>query len=104
MRVVSIDSKMPFKFNGPRTYNRVSEGLTFLAGVVMTFWVPTLMYCLVIGQLLPLYSMVFTQTVGAAFGVFMHKKQFNGYLSCVPVNHLPDVPKIAYICGTKKAA
>lgn len=104
MRVVSIDSKMPFKFNRPRARNRVPEGLTFPAGVVMTFWVPTLMYCLVTGQVLPLYSMVFTQMLGAALGVFMYKKQSNDYLSCVPVNHLPNVPKIAYSCGTKKVA
>jgi hypothetical protein len=103
MRVVSIDSKMPFKFNRLRAHNRVSEGLIFLAGIVI-WWAPSLVYSLVSGQTLLLCLVGFTQALGAVLGVFVYMNQSSDYLSCVPVNHRPDVPNVAAIHEAKKIA
>jgi hypothetical protein len=104
MSVIPIDSRKRFRFNGPRAHNKVLEGLKILADVVTTFWVTVLTYNFFGGHVLPFYLTVFTQTFGFALGVFLYKKHPITYLSCLPVNHIPDIPKIAYIHDMKKAA
>jgi hypothetical protein len=83
--VESFDSRMPVKFCGPRTRQRVPEGVRFSTGVVLTCWVPTLLLCFAISQALPLYLLVCVMTLGTLLGVWMYKKQPGGFLFCIPV-------------------
>jgi hypothetical protein len=104
MGVVLIDSKMPFKFNGPRSYRGVPEGIKFLVGATLTNWAPVLLYCYVTGEMLPFYSILCSQVLGAALGILMYKKQPGEWLSCVPVDLIPDIPSGAQIYDERKAA
>lgn len=104
MSVVQMNSKTQFRFTGPGARNKVLVGLIFLADFVLTFWALALMYCLVISESRTLYPMIFIQTLGVSAGVFMYYKRSRGYLSCMPVNYKPDVPKTATIYEMKKAA
>jgi hypothetical protein len=97
MRVIPIRSKMMFKDFDPRTDARVSEGVKFLCGVMLTLWCPPLMACLVLGHAMPLYWMLATETMGALWGVTMYNKPSSGSFSCVPVNyvsHVVGIPKV----------
>lgn len=104
MSVVQMNPKMQFRFTGPGARNKVLTGLLFLADFVLTFWVPALVYCLVIYESRTFYPMAFIQPLGVLLGVFMYYKRSRGYLSCVPVNYKPDVPKTATIYEMKKVA
>jgi hypothetical protein len=70
----------------------------------MAFWLPALLYCIFNEEPWPFSLMVLTQTLGVLWGVFMYRKQFGDYLSCVPYTHKPDVPKKASVHEIKKAA
>lgn len=103
MKVESIDSRMPFKFCGPRT-SEVSEGIKLLAGVVLTWWAPSLLYCSVIGQVFPFYLTACTQAVGVLLGLWMYKRQSERNLSCVPRRRIPNIPSGPHIRVMDKAA
>lgn len=94
MRVIPIRSRMLFKDFSPRAQATVSEGARFLAGAVLTCWVPTLMFCYVIGQALPFYLTVCNEALGVLYGLFLYKKTWSGIASCVPVTHRPDVVSV----------
>ena len=92
MKVESIRSRMMFKDYDPRAQEKVPEGVKFLAGAALNLWVPTLMYCYVISQILPFYFMVFIEALGVLLGVLMYQKSADEVApSCVPVNHVTGV-------------
>jgi hypothetical protein len=93
MKVVPIRSKLLFGNFYPRAHELTSEGMKFLAGVALTFWAPTLLFCYVIGQFLPFYLMSCNQALGVLLGILMYNKPSNGILSCVPVNRMGS-PKL----------
>jgi hypothetical protein len=103
MKVESIDSRMPFKFCGPRT-REASEGIKLLAGVVLTWWLPSLLYCSVTGQTFPFYLIAGTQAFGVLLGVWMYARPSKSMPSCVPIISIPNVPSGPYIRAMDKAA
>jgi hypothetical protein len=104
MKVESIDSKMPFKFCGPRTPERVPEGVKFFSAAALTFWVPILLYCVVIGQAQPLFVMVSNEALGVLIGVLLYKRQPGDTLSCVPKHSNADALRDADDREYRKAA
>lgn len=104
MKVESIDSRMPIKFCGPRAQEKLPEGVKLLAGVALTLWTPSLFYCLVTGQILPLYVVACNQALGVLLGVWMYERQPRGLASCVPANRIPNVPSGPPIREMDKAA
>jgi hypothetical protein len=97
MRVIPIRSKMMFRDFNPRTKESVSEGAKFLCGATLTFWGPTLMACLVLGQAMPFYWTLATDALGILWGVLMYNKPSGGWPSCVPVNRAPNVPSVVRV-------
>lgn len=104
MSVVSIDSKMPLKFRGPRAYKRAPEGMKFIAGAVLVHWGPALMYCSVIGDALPFYLMACNHALGVALGILRYARQPGERLSCVPLDLIPNAPESPQSYEVKKAA
>ena len=104
MCVVSIDSKMPFKFRALRVYERVPDGAKFLASAALVHWGPALLYCSITGEMLPFYLMTCNQALGVALGVLRYKKQPGEFLSCAPLGLVPNVPSGPQIYEMRKAA
>lgn len=104
MGVVSIDSRMPFKFCGPRDYERVPEGLKFFCGAALTLWAPLLIYCSLTGQFPLLCLMICNQSLGVMLGVLMHNEESGSHLSCIPLDRDTEVLSHEPHGETKKAA
>jgi len=104
MSVVSIKKKMVLGDYYSQDNEIVSEGMKFFAGAALTLLAPTLLFCAVIGQLWPLYLMACDEALGAILGFVMFKKSSDNFLSCIPVNYIPHVPRGASIVRLKKAA
>lgn len=88
----------------PRGNEVIPEGMTFLAGAALTLLAPTIGYCVVVGQLWPLYVMVCHRALGAVVGLTMFRKSPPGILSCVPASRLSPVPSGANPGRLKEAA
>jgi hypothetical protein len=92
-RVVSIQSK---KFLGEyqHSYETLPEGLVFFAGVILTFLVPALLFCYVVGQSLPFYLMICDHVLGSLLGVLMFRRSSGSCASFVPKNFAPEAPQV----------
>lgn len=104
MKIVSIRSRMLFGEFYPRAGEMVSEGVKFVACAALTLCAPTLMFCYVAGQFLPLYLMACNVALGVLWGIAMFKQPSDGCVSCVPVTHTPDVSNDTHKRETKKVA
>lgn len=104
MKIEQINSRRLFGDFGPRAPEMVPEGLKLLAGLALTCWIPTAMFCLVLNQSVLLYGMLCDEALGALFGILIYKTSSNRVLSCVPVHHIPDVPSDGDLGEMKKAA
>ncbi|HEY9402453.1 MAG TPA: hypothetical protein VIQ24_07145 [Pyrinomonadaceae bacterium] len=104
MRVIPIDSKLPFKFRGPRVKDRLPEGAKLLAGAALTFWGPPLLYSVIIDNALPFFVMFCNQALGILLGILIHRNQSGDNLSCVPANYIPNVACAARPYKLKKVA
>lgn len=94
MSLVSIRSKIFLGGRYPRGECRalVPDGVKFFAGAVLTLLMPTLLYCAVSGQLLPLYLMACNESLGAMLGVLMFMRASTVFISCVPATRIPKAP------------
>ncbi|HEX8286108.1 MAG TPA: hypothetical protein VF588_22300 [Pyrinomonadaceae bacterium] len=104
MRVVSIRSK---QFLGGYTSQRagvVPEWAWFIAGASVTTLGPTLLYCAVSLQLVPLYVMTCVAALGVAAGVVMSKMPADDFMLRLPMSGAPDVPGGTLTGRSKKAA
>lgn len=61
----------------------------FFAGASVTTIGPTLLYCAVSFQLLPLYVMACVLTLGALMGVVMFRRPADDFLLRIPMNSVP---------------
>lgn len=104
MKVESINSRKLFGDYYPRANKTVPEGMEIFAGIALTLWAPTLLACYVIGQALPAYVMFCDEALGVLLGVIMYKRSSSGFLSCVPVSRVPDVPSDTHQSEMKKVA
>lgn len=93
LRVVSIQSK---KFLGGyhQSYETLPEGLVFFAGVVLTFLMPALLFCYMVGQSLPFYLMICDYVLGSSLGVIMFRRSSGSFASLVPKNFAPEAPQV----------
>jgi hypothetical protein len=87
-KVISIRSKQ-FLGNYGEPLGAIPEKLIFIAGVVLTFWVPALFFCSVIGQVLPLYLLICDHLLGGCLGVLMFSRSAVSSGSVVPKNLVP---------------
>jgi hypothetical protein len=106
MGVISIGSKV---FLGGRYLQDedqalVPEWVKIFGWVMLTLFMPTLIFCAVSGQLLPLYLMACNEALGAVLGVFMFIRSSDGFLSCVPATRIPDIPSGTSSHRLKRAA
>lgn len=56
------------------------DEVNFIAGAALTLFVPTLLFCLVINQLWPLYVMACDEALGVVLGFVMFRKPSGGFL------------------------
>lgn len=82
----------------------VPEGAKFLAGAALTLIVPTLLFCAVSGQLLPLYLMAANEALGVAWGFMLFKKSPVGFLTSIPLTRNPNAACDKNAAERKKAA
>jgi len=104
MKVVSIRRK---QFLGGYMSQRagiVPEWVPFLAGASVTTIGPTLLYCAVSFQLLPLYVMACVMMLGSVMGVAMFKRPAGDFLMRIPMDGVPSAPRGTLAGGAKKVA
>jgi len=89
-KVISIRSKQ-FLGNYREPRRAIPEKLIFLAGVVLTFWVPALFFCSVVGQVLPLYLLICDHLLGVCLGALMFSRSAVSFGSLVPKNLVPKL-------------
>jgi hypothetical protein len=102
MNVVSIQRKQRKIFLSDYSSSGkkgLVKELTFLAGAALTLLLPTLVFCIAIGQFLPFYFIALNQAAGIALGIVLSKKSPKYFLSCIP-----NAPPRARIVKPKKAA
>lgn len=102
MRVQSIDSKMPFKFCRPRAGERAPEGWIILIGAMLTFWVPAVLFSVVVSNLSPLTFMLSAHALGLPLGLLLHGFDARRRLIELPLRHTPAA--VNSKGQTKKAA
>ena len=83
MAVVLINFRRPFMFNGYRRHTRVDK-LKLVFGLVVTCWMPTLMFCITVGEVLPFFLMFACEMFGTCCGLLMYLRTPNRIDSCVP--------------------
>jgi hypothetical protein len=89
MRVQSFDSKMPFKFCGPRAGDKVPGGLTIIGGAILTFWVPTCVFSGVASNLLPLFFMSLAYLLGLPIGLWLYRQKVDHQRIVLPLQRKP---------------
>src|ERR1044071_7806042 len=89
MPIQYIDSKLPFKFCRPRAGERAPEGRIILIGVTLTFWVPTTLFSLVIGNPLPLSFTCCAHFLGLPIGLLLYRFEGNRELIEIPLRRTP---------------
>jgi len=104
MKIEQIKSRRLFGDFFPRAPELVPEGVKILVGLALTCWIPTIMLSLVTNQSVLIYGMVCDEALGALLGILIYKKASYGFLSCVPIHHIPPVPGDGAIREMKKAA
>lgn len=104
MRVIPIDSKLPFKFRRSRPQGKVPGRVKLLIGAVLVFWGPPLLYSVIIHHALPFFVLLCTQILGVLLGIHFYRKQSDYNLSCVPANYAPKFPRAARAYKRKDAA
>lgn len=62
----------------------VVDDIKFFTGAAVTLLAPTLLCCLVLGQLWPLYLMTCSEALGTTLGIIKYRKPTAGFLSCMP--------------------
>ena len=84
------------------SYESVREPIEFCTGVALTLLVPTLFYCVAIGQAWPFWLMACNDAVGVALGLAIYKMSSDELPSCVPVVRFQQRQRQAH--DLKKAA
>jgi hypothetical protein len=74
----------------PRATKGLPEVVKFLAGATLTFWVPTLFYCYVVGEL-PFYLMAFNHAVGSVLGIVLYKNPVHLIHGFIPLRRVPNI-------------
>lgn len=90
MKLILFRPKM-FRAEPLQSREFVPEDVKFFGGVALTLLLPTLFYCVVIGQLWPFYLMTFEGAFGTILGFAMFTMPAKGLLSCIPFERTPKV-------------
>jgi hypothetical protein len=104
MKVVSIRRNQFLSGYMSQRAEFVPEWLLFFGGASATTLGPTLLYCAVSSQLLPLYVMTCVMTLGASLGVAMFKRPGADLVLRIPVAGEPRVPRGALAGGSRRVA
>jgi hypothetical protein len=93
MKVVSIRSRMLFNPRDPRPQVRVPDGMELMIGVATTHWIPTLLVCFSIRDVLPFFLMLGCEVLGALWGLLIYRLMPDRIPSCVPVSRISKIPE-----------
>lgn len=80
------------------------EGAEFAAGVAVTILIPTLLYCAVTREIMPLYVMACNWVLGSVAGLILYKLSSGSVVSCVPVTRVHRAAAVTHRVEFKKAA
>jgi hypothetical protein len=78
--------------------------LGFIAVTVFALLGPTLLLCLVLGQVWPFFLIAGSDALGASLGVAKFRRPGQGIPACVPVTHVSSVSRQTDLTELKKAA
>lgn len=104
MKVVSIRSRMLFGEFYPRAEGKVPEGAKFVVGAGLTVCGPVLLFCYVVGQLLPFYLMMCNMVLGILWGISMFEQPQDAAASCVPMSTTPEAPSNSHTRPVREVA
>lgn len=103
MAVVNFRRKLILGDSYLQSDEIVSDTSKFLLGAAVTLLGPTILYCIVIGELWPLYLIACNDALGVILGVAMFKKSPEPFVACVPQSQVP-FPIYSRLVNLKKAA
>lgn len=103
-KVVRINSRRLFGRFFPQAPERVSEGLRFFAGAVLTLLFPTFIYCYETSQYMPLVLVIGQVALGVLAGVLLHKKFGKHVRSGISIYQAPRIPGDKKNKGTARKA
>jgi hypothetical protein len=89
--ILKFQRKTSFKFAAPRA-NEAPEGVVLLSGLVLTVWLPTILWCSVLNELLPLTLIAVTELIGGIVGLALYTNPPLEPPRCVPLRIAPVVP------------
>jgi hypothetical protein len=104
MSVISIRKR---QFLGDYIAQRadiVPEGIGFITRAALSIYGPTILYCVVISQLMPLYLMTGVVTLGSMIGLAMFRRSAEGFRLRIPATVIMRVPSGTRTGELKKAA
>ncbi len=104
MSVIGIKRKVYFAYLSSINDKASPDGVTFLAGSVVTLLVPIIFLCVVVSEIWPFIMMASDYLLGAIIGLLMLKRSSGAILSCVPVASTPNVIGSAGATSLKLAA
>ena len=88
--VLQFPREPNFEFSGPQDDN-VPEGSVIFAGLALTTWLPTIIWCSALNNNLPLDLVTSAELVGGIIGLLLYKYP-PSVAHCVPAIQAPDVP------------
>jgi hypothetical protein len=98
-----------FLVTKPRTFGKEKQPMPlrevgFMAITALTVFGPTVLLCMAMGQVWPLFLIAGTNVIGAGLGVAAHDRVNEPVLSCVPGATAAQATEQTDIINLKKAA
>src|ERR1044072_1787261 len=89
--VIKFQRKTSFKFAAPRA-KEAPEGVVLLSGLVLTVWLPMILWCSALNEILPLPLIAVTELIGGVVGLARYTNPPLDQPHCVPFTHASGVP------------
>jgi hypothetical protein len=93
--ILNFPSEPDFEFSAPRA-DKVPEGAVMFAGLALTAWLPTIMWCLALNENSPIQIIMATQLAGAIVGLVRYQYPGPTPPRCVPMSKVPKLPQGRY--------
>ena len=93
-KILQFPSEPDFEFSVPRA-NTVPEGAVVFAGLALTAWLPTIMWCAALNATTPADLIAPMELIGAIAGCVLYRCPAPSPPRCVPISNVPEVyPKL----------
>ncbi len=89
--VLKFRRKTSFKFAAPRA-KEAPEGVVLLSGLVLTVWLPTILWCSALNEIVPLTLIAVAELIGGMAGLGLYTNPPLDPPRCVPFTNASGVP------------